>query len=306
MASKQIEHKLRLAQLADSIRKKFNALKYGETDYQMQMERKFKPLLNYQQQQQQQQRQHIKLQNQKNFIKQENDLLASIKFEDNIYGVKCKNNGSLFLGNFPISIIEDSISVHDKTYTLTKGLLSLLSKKLPLDYTEEDLQNYKDMLEQTNAHLTKQCDRLKYCRGEKYQKIIQPLFKQQQQQQQQNTPQTGLREIKDTISRIKKNIQSSLRKGRNHRRRLSFSSGENEDGEDEEERLVGSSSSKSGTGFMKVIKGVRSLRGFYWNDPNELAERLILLHASKAAGNTNVINEILAIEEELREAGIIK
>ncbi|KAL4153101.1 hypothetical protein QTP88_000934 [Uroleucon formosanum] len=44
----------------------------------------------------------------------------------------------------------------------------------------------------------------------------------------------------------------------------------------------------------------------YWNDPNELVERLKLLLASKAAGNTGVSNEIISIFEELHEAGIIK
>ncbi|KAE9543567.1 hypothetical protein AGLY_002367 [Aphis glycines] len=44
----------------------------------------------------------------------------------------------------------------------------------------------------------------------------------------------------------------------------------------------------------------------YWNDPNELVDRLRLLLASKAAGNTGVSNEILSIFEELRETGLIK
>ncbi|CAG9137958.1 unnamed protein product [Plutella xylostella] len=44
----------------------------------------------------------------------------------------------------------------------------------------------------------------------------------------------------------------------------------------------------------------------YWDDPNELIERLQLLIASKDAGNTNHDNEILSIIEELKEAGIIK
>ena len=44
----------------------------------------------------------------------------------------------------------------------------------------------------------------------------------------------------------------------------------------------------------------------YWNEPNELVDRLRLLLASKAAGNTGVSNEILSIFEELREAGLIK
>ncbi|KAL4092441.1 hypothetical protein QTP88_026942 [Uroleucon formosanum] len=44
----------------------------------------------------------------------------------------------------------------------------------------------------------------------------------------------------------------------------------------------------------------------YWNDPNELVDRLRLLLASQAAGNTGVSNEIFSIFEELREAGLIK
>lgn len=43
----------------------------------------------------------------------------------------------------------------------------------------------------------------------------------------------------------------------------------------------------------------------YWDNPNELVDRLRLLLASKAAGNTGVSNEILSIFEELREAGLI-
>lgn len=44
----------------------------------------------------------------------------------------------------------------------------------------------------------------------------------------------------------------------------------------------------------------------YWDDPNELIDRLKILVASKSAGNNNHNNEILSIIEELKEAGIIK
>jgi hypothetical protein len=43
----------------------------------------------------------------------------------------------------------------------------------------------------------------------------------------------------------------------------------------------------------------------YWDDPNELVDRLRLLIASQAAGNTSHQNEILSIIEELREADFI-
>lgn len=44
----------------------------------------------------------------------------------------------------------------------------------------------------------------------------------------------------------------------------------------------------------------------YWNDPNELVNRLRLLYSSLAAGNTGVRNEIISICEELVEAKILK
>lgn len=43
----------------------------------------------------------------------------------------------------------------------------------------------------------------------------------------------------------------------------------------------------------------------YWNDPNELVNRLRLLIASKNAGNNNHQNEINSIIEELKESNII-
>jgi hypothetical protein len=44
----------------------------------------------------------------------------------------------------------------------------------------------------------------------------------------------------------------------------------------------------------------------YWDDPNELVERLRLLLSSQTAGNNSHQNEILSIVEELREANIIE
>ena len=43
----------------------------------------------------------------------------------------------------------------------------------------------------------------------------------------------------------------------------------------------------------------------YWDDPNELVDRLRLLLASQAPGNPSHNNDIISIIEELREAGII-
>lgn len=49
----------------------------------------------------------------------------------------------------------------------------------------------------------------------------------------------------------------------------------------------------------------RKMEYVYWDNPNELVERLHLLTASQNAGNDSHTNEIISIIEELREAGII-
>lgn len=60
-------------------------------------------------------------------------------------------------------------------------------------------------------------------------------------------------------------------------------------------------------GILPSLKRYKRNTDFiYWDDPNELVERLKLLIASKHAGNTNHDNEIISIIEELKEAGIIK
>ncbi|CAB0041251.1 unnamed protein product [Trichogramma brassicae] len=66
---------------------------------------------------------------------------------------------------------------------------------------------------------------------------------------------------------------------------------------------------KRGRGLLpryKVAKSHDSLKDFvYWNDPNELVDRLRLLVAERSAGNNAHDNEITSIIEELREDGYI-
>lgn len=60
-----------------------------------------------------------------------------------------------------------------------------------------------------------------------------------------------------------------------------------------------------GSGFNKMLYSEKPTEYVYWDDVNELVDRLRLLHASKQAGNTSHNNEILSIIEELREAKVI-
>lgn len=63
--------------------------------------------------------------------------------------------------------------------------------------------------------------------------------------------------------------------------------------------------SKIGGYLPKLKKYKKSTDYIYWDDPNELIERLELLISSKNAGNCNHDNEIISIIEELKESGLI-
>jgi len=65
-----------------------------------------------------------------------------------------------------------------------------------------------------------------------------------------------------------------------------------------------------GTGLLPTVMTLRKnnssrVNYIYWDDPNELVDRLRLLVASRAAGNPNHDNEIMSIIEELRESGLV-
>ncbi|XP_015119299.1 uncharacterized protein LOC107042667 [Diachasma alloeum] len=57
--------------------------------------------------------------------------------------------------------------------------------------------------------------------------------------------------------------------------------------------------------YMIASAKPRKMDYVYWDNPNELVDRLRLLMASQSAGNMSHTNEIMSIIEELREANII-
>lgn len=74
---------------------------------------------------------------------------------------------------------------------------------------------------------------------------------------------------------------------------------------DKYKKIISQFASKDGDGLlMEVTDNV--LDYVYWDDPNELVERLRLLLASRQAGHSGHKNEIVSIIEELREANIIE
>lgn len=63
--------------------------------------------------------------------------------------------------------------------------------------------------------------------------------------------------------------------------------------------------STHGQGMTLSVLNKKKSELVYWDDPNELVDRLRLLYASQAAGHNNHQNEINSIVEELRESNLI-
>ena len=185
---------------------------------------------------------------------------------DLMTGVR-KHNGKLMIGSSPISFKSDFISVGQRTFPCSSGLIELLFKKhlSKEDFTNNDLEIYKNILELSNAHRKqyKSDGDIKGTRSKKNINIILPLFQVSQG--------------KGFASLRKKNIMKKYNFTIQKKIFLRY----------------------------KIADFNRFKDYVYWDNPNELVDRLRLLVAEQEAGNNFHANEINSIIEELREAGYL-
>lgn len=201
--------------------------------------------------------------------------LSSSK-EDDIYGFR-SYRGDLYMGKEPVTIksinSQMNYSIGRRVYPVTRGLTDLLLMKNPKDYSDKDLENYKNMLVYSSAH-------------------------------KKNYRRDG--DIRRNKSSIKyKNLIANLFPEKKSTKRLRYKKVRVDDDEAEGEGLKWwQQLNKPQTAYRTFNRsGVCNYK--YWDDPNELVDRLRLLVASQAAGHTGHNNEIISIIEELREAKII-
>src|SRR5436190_9334280 len=98
---------------------------------------------------------------------------------DHTYGIRFENT-AYKIGNKVIEIVGDDIIIGDVRYKGTLGLWELVTLKRPKKFTQDDLDKYKEMLIQTNAHHKSYNpdSGLSANSGAKYMQIIKPLFTQ--------------------------------------------------------------------------------------------------------------------------------
>jgi hypothetical protein len=192
---------------------------------------------------------------------------------DRQYGIKHDVETEKFkIGGADLDIIGKDIKVGGVTYSGTPGLYELLFKKQPIGYKQSDLDNYMDILNRSNAYRRnlKPEEQIQGTQTEKYRTIIRPYL-------------------------IKKGILKSI----THPQPFSKPPPPNKP-------LRRTQSLKSYTKGGLLDLSNNKIDYVYFDDPNEIINRMRLLIASQMAGNNSHNNELIAIIDELREAKIIK
>lgn len=172
-----------------------------------------------------------------------------------------------YIGSAVIDFIGPDIKVGHKLYKGTTGLYELLFKNYPQGFSKDDEDAYKEILDTGNAYRVN-FDPLERKLGLRTDKY-------------RNIIKPLVGDV--TLNTSKKNIALNTSK----------------------KNITVNTSKRFGKGIYKEVND-NFIDHVYWDDPNELVNRLRLLVASQTAGHTGHTNEIVSIVEELRESGIIK
>jgi hypothetical protein len=197
---------------------------------------------------------------------------------DHKYGLYHDINSEKWkIGDTEADFQGQDFKIKDLTYKGTVGLYELLFFKDPQGYTVEDLNNYMDILKRTNAYRRNNDpnDQVQGTTDVKYLTIIKPYLVEK------NIIKPQIRSSKSSSV----SSTSSLKNIKPPQRPRT--------------------QSKKGAGIMMNLSN-KKIDYVYYDDPNELVQRLKLLMSSQMAGHTGHQNEIISILEELREAKIIQ
>lgn len=207
-------------------------------------------------------------------------LIRGGKPIDHNYGVRVEGNDWM-IGDKKIEIDENDIIVNGVRYLGTRGLYELIFMNSPNQYiyTEEDLKSYAGILKDTNVYRVNYSalGRRRSNRGHKYLHIIAPILNEWDNGASgsgvlKTTPKSRKNKLTQQDYVIKANPMTTY------------------------PDLLAPQSDLHG-----VTLGNGNPEYIYFDDPNELVDRLRLLYGSQEAGNNGHKNEINSIIEELLE-----
>ena len=195
------------------------------------------------------------------------------------------------IGDKPFSFLANNNTlVGDKQYPGTQGLYELLFMSKPNEKVikEKDRKNYGEILKLSKVYRVNSDPKgkIRSSGSSKYKRFVGPLTKK----------------LLKSVSSIPQASSSSS--SSSFRVRADSLPGKISSPRKPLKTSTPDTSSGKGLGDYKVSTNSK-IEYVYWNDINELVDRLRLLYASKSAGNTAHDNEIANILEELTEEGII-
>lgn len=206
-------------------------------------------------------------------------LIRGGKIIDHNYGVRIEGNDWM-IGDKKVEVDHNDLIINETRYNGTRGLYELIFMNSPNQYiyTDDDLQNYANILRHTNVYRVNYSvlGKKRSNRGQKYLHIIAPIINQW------DTAASG------------SGVSTKTTKGGKHKLNL-------EDYIKQNPMLTYTDMvlPSSDTNGVTLSKGKPEY--IYFDDPNELVNRLRLLYGSQDAGNSAHKNEINSIIEELLE-----
>ena len=185
---------------------------------------------------------------------------------DTMYGLYDKA-GKFYIGNILAIIVDNDLVVGKDEYEGTPGLWEVIVSKEPKNFTEEDYENYANLMIKTIALHRGNDPESKYQKsssGYKWKNILRDIW-------------------------LKEKELKFVRESQKEKKKY-------------EERFFDPDKYYYPEGVSRgyLGKGVVVIP----SDPNALLERLDLLLASKEAGNTGVRNELVSICDELKKQGV--
>ena len=204
---------------------------------------------------------------------------------DRTFGIRVEND-DLFIGNQPIWIRDNNIKFEDGTeFTGTDGLWELLTLEEPKNYNDDDVDNYVNILQKTSSYKHNNdptSNKVKASTGYKYNNIVKPFLTKK-----------GLLKSKTGSGLKASNLDETLKK------------------------LVGvyiniQNGHSDPQNIKDILHEIKNLdlsanlepdKYVYWDNLDELFQRLVVLYGEIRSGNTNptLKNEIVRILQELKE-----
>lgn len=198
------------------------------------------------------------------------------------------------IGNSQVDFEGDNIKIGNVMYKGTPGLYELLFFQDPRGYSNKDLGEYMDILKRTNAYRRNYNpeDQIQGTTDPKYLTIIKPFLIEKKILKPGKSPTKSVSSISKVASALKP--AKSPSKSLSSASQVAYAL----------RRPITRQTSKKGGTLLNLSN--KKVDYVYFDDINELVNRLKLLVASQNAGHTGHSNEIVSILEELREAEIIE